>query len=128
MVIDIEGKKFIHGIIRDISERIEYQYTIIRERNTAQNYLDITGSIIVVLDSEGNVSLINQKGLALLEYQREDIIGKNWFDHYIPVNIRGIIKEIFSKLINEEIESPDFFENTVMTASGQKRSSSGTMP
>lgn len=121
MVIDIEGKKFIHGIIRDISERIEYQHTIIRERNTAQNYLDITGSIIVVLNSAGNVSLINQKGLALLEYQRDDVIGKNWFDHYIPVNIRGIIKEVFSKLINEEIESPEFFENTVITASGQEK-------
>ncbi|MGD2201509.1 MAG: response regulator, partial [Candidatus Bathyarchaeota archaeon] len=40
---------------------------VIQERNRAQRYLDVAGAMIVVLDVEGRISLLNQKGCEILE-------------------------------------------------------------
>ncbi len=83
--------------------------------------LDLAGGIIVVIDSEQNVSYINKKGCELLGYEHRDIIGKNWFDNFLPERIRKDIKTVFSKLMDGEIELAEYFDNVVLTRTGQER-------
>lgn len=118
-VIYIRGKKYFNGIVRDFSERARYQHMLIQERNRAQNYLNIAGSVIIVLDHTGNVELINKKGSELFGYRQEEITGKNWFDNFITDEMRGAVRGVFAKLMSGEVEGPEFFENTVVTVSGQ---------
>ena len=47
-------------------------------------FLDLVGVIIVVIDSDQKVSYINKKGCEILGYEKEDILGKNWFDNFLP--------------------------------------------
>jgi PAS domain-containing protein len=42
-----------------------------------ESYLEYAGVLFLVLDKEGHVSLINKKGVELLGYPEEDIIGKD---------------------------------------------------
>ena len=45
------------------------------ERDRAQRYLDVAGTMIVVLDAEGGVLLINRKGCAVLGREERDVLG-----------------------------------------------------
>ena len=60
-----------------------------------QNFLNIVGVIFIALDKNGNVALINKKGCEVLEYPEDKILGKNWFDNFLPKDIRGETKNIF---------------------------------
>lgn len=119
-VIYFQGKKYYNGIVRDFSERAKYQQMLIQERNRAQNYLNIAGSVIIVLDHEGNIELINKKGSELFGYPQDEIIGKNWFDHFISADVRPTVLEVFTQLMSGNIEGPEFFENSVITATGEQ--------
>ncbi|NCA75202.1 MAG: PAS domain S-box protein [Alphaproteobacteria bacterium] len=119
-VIYFQGKKYYNGIVRDFSERAKYQQMLIQERNRAQNYLNIAGSVIIVLDHEGNIELINKKGSELFGYPQDEIIGKSWFDHFIPADVRTAVREVYTQLMSGDIEGPEFFENSVLTATGEQ--------
>jgi PAS domain S-box-containing protein len=91
------------------------------EKNRAETYFDIAGVIFVVLEADQRVSLVNKKGCEILGYKREEIIGKNWFDAFLPARERNRVKTAFVKLIAGEIEPIEYFENSVLTRNDEER-------
>ncbi len=91
------------------------------ERDRAQSYLDVAGVIFLVLGLDQRVILINKKGCDVLGYKEEDIIGKNWFEQFLPGKFREEIKAIFSKLQNNGKVSWEYVEYPVLTKSGEER-------
>jgi PAS domain S-box-containing protein len=106
---------------REITERKQAQEELRKEKEKAQQYLDIAGVIMVVLNADQTVALINKKGCEILGYSCEEIIGKNWIDHFIPENYREQVKTVFLKLIAGVVESVEYFENPLLTKSGEER-------
>ncbi|MGD9187894.1 MAG: ATP-binding protein [Desulfobacteraceae bacterium] len=90
-------------------------------KNKAQQYLDIAGVILVAIDADRRVTLINQKGCEVLEGTAGDIIGKDWFKTFIPVNMRSDVIQAFHRLMAGEIEPVEYFENPVLTQGGRER-------
>lgn len=109
------------GMGVDITERKRIEEALRKERDKAQKYLDIAGVMIVVIDADQKVTLVNKKCSEILGYEDQEIIGKNWFDTFIPERIRDKVKSGFTKLIAGEIESFEFFKNPVLTRSGEER-------
>ena len=64
----------------------------------AQKCLDIAGVILVVINARQEVSYINKAGCRILECKQGEIIGKNWFDNFIPQGIREQLRSYFEKL------------------------------
>jgi PAS domain S-box-containing protein len=91
------------------------------ERDKVKNYLDIAGVIIVIIDSDQKVSLINKKGCEILGYAEKDIIGKKWFNNFIPKRIRDEVKATFNKLMTGEIKPVEYFENPILTKDNEER-------
>jgi PAS domain S-box-containing protein len=106
---------------REITERKQAQEELRKEKEKAQQYLDIAGVIMVVIDADQTVGMINKKGCEILGYPCEEIIGKNWFHHFVPENYREQVKTVFSKLIAGVVEPAEYFENPVLTKSGEER-------
>jgi PAS domain S-box-containing protein len=90
------------------------------EKKRAQNYLDMAG-IIVVLNIDQTIALINKSGCRLLGYEEREVIGKNWFDTFLPESIRNEAKAVFSKLITGTLEGTDVYENPTLSVSGEER-------
>lgn len=109
------------GISTDITERKKAEEALLREKDKAQKYLDIAGVFILAINTAGEVTLINQKGCEVLGYQEEEIVGKNWFDNFLPARIRKETKAYSIKLLRGEIEPVEYHENPVLTKSGEKR-------
>ncbi len=91
------------------------------ERNRARQYLDVAGVIIVVLNREGNITLINKRGCELLEYSEEELIGKNWFDFVLPSELVSAVRDIFNKVMQGELKNTEYYENEIITGSGERR-------
>lgn len=111
----------IGDVLAGIIERKQADQLIIKERSDFQKYLDVAGVIFVVLNSDQTVALINKKGSEILGYEETDIVGKNWFDTFIPKRMRADVKAGFNKLIVGEIEPVEYYENPVLTRDGQER-------
>ncbi len=104
-----------------LNERKTAAETLQKERDRAQNYLDVVRVIILLIDADQKVSHINKKGCEILGYKEHEILGKNWFNSFIPENDRGKIKMVFNKLMAGEIDMYEYFEYPVLAKSGEER-------
>jgi len=109
------------GMYEDITNSKTSQIALQREKHTAQNYLDIVGVMILVLDREKNVLLINKRGCEIMGYSAEEMIGKNWVENFLPKRIRESVNEVGESLVHKEIENINYYENPVLTKSGEER-------
>jgi PAS domain-containing protein len=80
------------------------------EKNRIQSYLDIAGVMLVVIDDDQKVSLVNKKGCEILGYNENEIIGKNWFDTFIPEKNRNEVKAESRRLVDGEIGPTEYFD------------------
>jgi len=115
------GKEYIQSIARDISDRKKVEVALLQEKDKAQQYLDVAEVMLVALETDQTVSLINQRGCAILRLEEKDIIGKNWFDHFLPEEVRAEVKTVFDKLMAGDIALIEHYENPVLTSSGEER-------
>lgn len=107
---------------RDITERkkaemalLENQKKLAYEKDKAQHYLDIAGVMFIALNREGIVTLANRKAAEILGFPEKEIIGKNWFDNFLPKHKTQDVKKIFKQIMNGEIEQVKFVENEIRT-------------
>ncbi|MBI5098331.1 MAG: PAS domain S-box protein [Nitrospirae bacterium] len=105
----------------EISERKRLQKALEEEIAKTQNYLNIAGVMFVAIDKEQKIFLMNDKGCKILGYDKSEIIGKNWFDTFLPERIKHDVKAVFIKLIAGDVSPVEYFENPVLTKSGEER-------
>lgn len=115
-----KGRLFT-GILRDITERKEAEEALQREKRRAQTYLDLASVIMVALDSAGRVTLINKKGCEILGYESHEILGRDWFENFLPEQDRKATKSVFKRFVDGEAEPLEYYENFVLTRSGEER-------
>lgn len=109
------------GMYEDVTERKETEQALIKEKETAQNYLDIAGVMILVLDKKKNVLMINRHGCEVVGYEADEIIGKNWIENFLPERCRDTVDDVGDSLIQTERERITYFENFILTKSGEER-------
>jgi len=118
-----EGGELIGSVhvCRDITGQKEMEEALREERDNAQRYLDIAGTMIVVIDDEQKVRLINKKGCNILGYYELEVIGKNWFDYFVPERLKEDEKTIFKKILAGEMEPVENYENPIVNKDGAER-------
>ena len=77
-VSDTDGKRYLVGVSRDITERKQEQRALQQEKARAESYLDIAEAIILALDTSGRILMLNKKGHELLGYPAHSLIGERW--------------------------------------------------
>jgi len=105
----------------DITERRRAIAAIRMEKERAEQYLSIAGTIIVAIDSAGTITLINGKGCEVLEYGPTELDGRNWFDTLLPVDSRERARATYLGVVEGRRAPVESFENEVLTKSGHRR-------
>jgi len=106
---------------RDITERKLEEEMIEKEKNKLQKYIDVAGIILKIVDRDGKVSLINIRGCEVLGYTKEEILGKDWIDNFVPERLKKKMNDILMKLMSNQTVSYEYFENPVLTKSGEEK-------
>ncbi len=91
------------------------------DRDWAQEYLDVAGVILIVLNADGTVRLINRKGREVLERPEAEIVGRDWFNEFLPERLRKDVRHVFDQLMQGAAEAPEYFENPVLSKDGTEK-------
>ena len=92
-----------------------------KEIQRVQKYLDIAGVILVAINRDQKVTFINKKGCSILGYRQKEVIGRNWFDTFLPERVRKEAIAVFANLIGGKVKEGEYFENLVLTRKGEEK-------
>ena len=102
-------------------ERRRVEAMLRAERDRAQRYLDVAGTMIVVLDTRGEVLLINRKGCAVLDRPERELLGRDWFELAVPDQERAALRRGFDGLMDGTAPLLEHVESAVVTQGGDLR-------
>lgn len=120
----VDGEVRVAGVAafsRDVGEQLREKEALRANEERARRCMDLAGVILLVLDTEGRVALVNRKGSEVLGLPEEEILGKDWFEDFLPERVRGPVEEVFRSVLKGEREAPERYENPVLDSSGEER-------
>jgi len=91
------------------------------EEKRNENFdLNLEDIMIVFVGSDEKVVDINQKGIDFLGYSKSEVVGKNWFDQFIPQKIREEMRLSFHQMLNGTFRR-GHSKKPILTKNGQER-------
>ena len=109
------------GTVQDITDRVQGESILRDERDKAQRYLELAGTMILALDTEFNVTMINHKGCQMLGYDENDIVGKNWVKSFIPKRFHDEAIEHLTRLLELEYKEGPCCNFTIVSKDGEEK-------
>ena len=105
-------------ILRDLKKSEE---RLLVEKNRAEAYLNMAGVIFVIIDTLEKVILINRRGCEMFGGESEGIIGKDWFDTFVPSADRKEERAFFRRFMSGEASGAGYRESAVISSGGSRR-------
>jgi PAS domain S-box-containing protein len=118
--IQAEGNTCLIGMGIDITERLQVQEALLHSEKQFRNLLENVQLVAVMLDRKGNVTYCNGYLLGLTGWSNEEILGKSWFDLFLPEEVRESVRSFFNAGI-ANAALPNQNENAIMTRKGDRR-------
>lgn len=94
---------------------------LVEQKARTETFLDIMGTMIVVLDAQAHIVKLNRRACEVLGYSAEQLIGADWFDAAIPAGARREIRAVFNAVMRGESQHFETYENEVLGAGGHRR-------
>jgi PAS domain S-box-containing protein len=117
--VDIDGEPHLVGIGIDISERKRAEDELRESQRRFSDTLRNLEMIAVMCDTEGTITFCNDHLLRLTGWDRDEVIGQNWFELFIPENQMKMVKGLLD--IPPDGSISPHFENEIKTRSGEQR-------
>ncbi len=117
-IIGLGERSFRKSYYPELQERL---IELERERERARLYLDIAGVLMIVLDARGRITLANRKATEILGYAEADLLGRDWFETFVPPRERKSRLAAFRAAMSGEIPMPEYREAPVLGRTGEER-------
>ncbi len=105
---------------RDITERKQAELKL---HESERRFTDLLGNVELIsmmLDREARITYCNDYLLRLTGWQRKEVIGKNWWDVFMPPEIQDLRNAFFTSLLDNQ-SAALHHENDIVTRSGERR-------
>ncbi|MBN1313551.1 MAG: PAS domain S-box protein [Anaerolineae bacterium] len=104
-------------------DRLQQMAENLQEQEEQRRFYEVfekSRLLAVGLDIQGNIILCSNYLLELTGWQRKEILGKSWFEHFLPAGAQEALQLLFSQAIQlDTIETP--YENPILTKDGESR-------
>ncbi|MFH0739468.1 MAG: PAS domain S-box protein [Candidatus Omnitrophota bacterium] len=90
-----------YGTVLDITERKQAEEELQKEKQFIKNIINTAQVIMLVLDKEGRIVTFNPYMEQISGYRLEEVKGKDWFETFLPEEIRTRVHELFLKAIGD---------------------------
>ncbi|WP_214036535.1 PAS domain S-box protein [Methanospirillum sp.] len=109
------------GIAYDITELTKASEMIRYEQERAYQYLNVAEVMIIAFDQNGIITLVNRRGCEFLGLARDQIIGSNWFDQFLPPSEWVEGRKLFNDFLEGKFGACRRFEGEILTNDGSSR-------
>ncbi|HEY3369971.1 MAG TPA: PAS domain S-box protein [Prolixibacteraceae bacterium] len=116
-----EGRKARHILIHDISDRKQAEEALQESEAQFRSVLETMSLIGVMIDNKGRVTLCNDYLLDLTGWTREEVLHQNWFELFLPAEIRTDIEVGIFMASFQRGDIPKHVENEIITRHGERR-------
>ncbi len=117
----VGGQQMISGAILDVSERVRAEAAEREADRRLREVLQQTQFLVLQLDSQGSIEFCNDAVLRVTGHERDEMLGKNWFELCVPADQRdrrhrGYLEAMLPGGLLGALE-----EREVLTRSGDRR-------
>jgi PAS domain S-box-containing protein len=103
-------KPAIVANLLDVTDRVEAQEAVRRERDFSNNIINTADAVIMVLNGEGRIIVLNPAGERISGYSQEEARGKFYWDLVSPPELvnaaRKLVEDIRERRGTGEVEGP----------------------
>ena len=101
-------------------EKYESANTLAESERRFRDMLSNVKLVAVMVDLKENITFCNDFLLELTGWKREEVIGKNWIEKFLPDHAKKQVTRVFEETVQEKNLSPHF-ENEIITRQGELR-------
>jgi PAS domain S-box-containing protein len=111
---------------KELEKRIQLleqtEKALIESEQKWRNILVNIPQIGIALDPQARIVFANARFLKLTDWKAQEIIGQDWFDLFIPENIREGVRKVFITVMGQQ-DTLGFttYENQIVTRNGDLR-------
>lgn len=107
-------------VIRDLTEQNRRLKSLKQSERLFRRFMETVDLIAVSLDVSGDITFINDYTLSLCGWERDEVLGKNWFELFLPSDEIKLTVEAYHEALmgNGEGATPHF-ENRIVTKNGK---------
>ena len=117
MKLKLQGKSLVLVCLEDITQQKKLEAELVSALDFAENLLETANVIVVTLDRHARVTKFNRFAENLTGHRKEDVLGKSWFEMFIPAQDQNAIPEVFEKVL-ENMPEASSNENSILTKDG----------
>jgi PAS domain S-box-containing protein len=119
MAIALQQSTLYSQLQIELQER-ERAAAVLREAERRwRSLLDNVQLIVVGLDQGGHINYVNPFFLHLTGYSDSEVLGKSWFEHFLPPSSQKAIQGVFSEVLSQNAHP--HYQNSILTKSGEER-------
>jgi len=107
----------VRGSARDITARLRTQRELKKERDFITSIIQTSPAFYDAVDPAGKTIFMNEAMLSALGYKLADVVGKDYFEKFIPEEDRANCKDVMDRMISSK--GPIVHENRVVTRDGR---------
>ncbi len=108
----------VFGVSQDITARKRAEAALRESEWRWRHILVETPQIGVSLDPTGRIVFANKRLLELTDYREAEVLGHDWFDLFIPEEVRAVFRTVMQSRDTLGFSS---FENEILTRAGERR-------
>jgi diguanylate cyclase (GGDEF)-like protein/PAS domain S-box-containing protein len=108
--------------VRRAMRRLEQEREhLLADRDRIDEYLEIAGAMIVMLDPTGRIVRLNRKSLEFLGADLDSVVGGDWYELFVPDETRDEIRGRFEGLMSGNQGDEGYAEYAIVNARGEHR-------
>lgn len=120
--VKLHDRRIFTGIVHDLTEQKNIEQKLKEEKERTQQYLNVANTIFVVINRDGQVTMLNRKGCEVLGLCTEDIVGKNWFEVAVaPASTDTAIAGFRQMMSGDSEGSLEYQEYEILHSENQKK-------
>ncbi len=117
--LPVGGGLFV-SFLRDVSERKRTMQALANSERKWRNIVADAPQIGVGLNRQGKIVFANNHLLQLTGWAEADVIGRDWFDMFIPESIRSRMRQVFLSVIEtDDVSRIVRYENEIVARNGE---------
>ena len=124
-ICDPQSKLKHHHLIGthvDLTNIVEIQEKLNQQIKITSTYLNSTSAMMLALDTSGNLTMINKKGLEVLGVSEASVLGKNWFEQpFLLEEVREQYKQLHQDFITEKMGFDERIDHELITKNNQRK-------